>query len=65
MAQEYTAALSKMWIFYTAVCGLMLISSLFIQRKRTLQTTASSSETSTAIEIKAVDVEKPGIARAV
>ncbi|KAJ9610634.1 hypothetical protein H2200_005411 [Cladophialophora chaetospira] len=29
----YTAALSKMWMFYTAFCGLMVVSALFITKK--------------------------------
>jgi Na+/melibiose symporter-like transporter len=35
--QEYSKALSKMWIFYTAVCGLMLLSSMGIRKKANSQ----------------------------
>ena len=31
---QYTKALRTMWIFYTAVCGLTLLSSLFISGKK-------------------------------
>lgn len=42
MARQYTAALSKMWIFYTAVCGLMMISSMFIGKKATEESQCSA-----------------------
>ena len=33
--QQYMTGLRNMWTFYTAMCGLMLVSSFFIKQKRT------------------------------
>lgn len=47
-SRQYTSALSKMWIFYTVVCGLMLISSMFVGRKATEEPQESADNPTTS-----------------
>jgi preprotein translocase subunit SecG len=42
--KDYMKGLRTMWTFYTAMCGLMLVSAFFIKQKRTTPKTEEAGE---------------------
>lgn len=61
--QQYLTGLRNMWTFYTAMCGLMLVSAFFIKQKRPEQKTEETANDPKASdqddhEDKSVTVEK-------
>lgn len=58
---QYMTGLRSMWIFYTSLCGLMIIASLFIKQKRPYKKSVEeASMVSTKSDNKDTTAEKDG-----
>lgn len=49
-APDYTSALAGMWIFYTAACGLMLVSAFLIGKIKDASPSPDSAKSSAEVE---------------